>query len=254
MLLTAADGSSASVIGRPMTRIEAPASIAARGVTTRFWSPRRRPAGRTPGTTKKPSGHALWAARTSSPEQTMPSRPALWASAARRAHLVGRAALDAGRGEILFVEAGQDGDRDDLRLGRRRRLGIFEHRPPAGGVDGQDRRLERRQRLHRLGDRIGDVVELQIEEDRQAELAELGDPRRAVGGEEFQPELEPAGDASDGSRDVAGPGQIGRVDRDENRAHMAEAASSVCAGSRGESPAAAARLRRRRFRVHSRAR
>ena len=32
----AASGSSAWVIGRPMTSIEAPASIAARGVTTRF--------------------------------------------------------------------------------------------------------------------------------------------------------------------------------------------------------------------------
>ena len=32
-------GSSAWVIGRPTTRIEAPASIAWRGVTTRFWSP-----------------------------------------------------------------------------------------------------------------------------------------------------------------------------------------------------------------------
>lgn len=48
----AAPGSSALVIGRPTTRMEAPLSRASRGVTTRFWSPLRTPPGRTPGTTK----------------------------------------------------------------------------------------------------------------------------------------------------------------------------------------------------------
>ena len=67
-----------------MTRIEAPAAIAAAGVMTRFWSPTRASAGRIPGTTKKPSAQAARAAATSCPEQTMPSSPASRANAASR--------------------------------------------------------------------------------------------------------------------------------------------------------------------------
>ena len=51
----------------------------------------------------------------------------------------------------------------------------------SAGVDGDDRRLEHMDRLHRAGDGVGDVVELQIEEHRQAEPREHVDAVRAVG-------------------------------------------------------------------------
>src|SRR5205085_1098453 len=77
-------GFGAPVIGRPITSTEAPPSNASRGVTTLFWSATAAPAGRTPGTTRKPSGQAERAASTSSPEQTMPSMPASCARSASR--------------------------------------------------------------------------------------------------------------------------------------------------------------------------
>ena len=42
----AATGSSAPVMGRPMTSLEAPEATAAAGVAMRFWSPTSAPAGR----------------------------------------------------------------------------------------------------------------------------------------------------------------------------------------------------------------
>src|SRR3546814_4178549 len=90
------------------------------------------------------------------------------------------------------VEAGQHRSRDDLRIEARRRLCLFEHRTAARGVDGEDRGFERAQRLNRLGDGVRNVVELEVEEDRQAELRHLMDAVMAVGAEEFEPELEPA--------------------------------------------------------------
>src|SRR5690606_33034494 len=71
----AAAGSSARLMGRPITSTLAPESRACRGVTTRFWSPAALPAGRSPGTTKKPLFHWECTAATSCPEQTIPSRP-----------------------------------------------------------------------------------------------------------------------------------------------------------------------------------
>ena len=56
MSMIARRGFGAPVIGRPMTRTEAPSPRASAGVTTLFWSPTSAPAGRTPGTTRKPSG------------------------------------------------------------------------------------------------------------------------------------------------------------------------------------------------------
>src|SRR5688572_29003010 len=74
------------------------------------------------------------------------------------------------------------------------------------------------QRLDRLADRIGDVVELEVEEDRQAELGHLAHTVAAVGGEEFETELEPADMVADLCRDRLRALEIGSVDRDEDRA------------------------------------
>ena len=76
MASKAATGSSAPVIGRPMTSLDAPASIAAAGVAMRYWSPTSAPAGRTPGVTMRASGpRSARISAASCGEQTMPSAP-----------------------------------------------------------------------------------------------------------------------------------------------------------------------------------
>src|SRR3546814_16141769 len=75
---------------------------------------------------------------------------------------------------------------------RRGGLGVLEHRAAAGGMDGENRRFERTQRLDRLADGVGDIVELEIEEDRQADLVHLVDARAPVRHEEFEAQLDPA--------------------------------------------------------------
>ena len=82
--------------------------------------------------------------------------------------IIGTYPVPADRFQIVAVQAGKDGYADDLRLVRRSGLGFLEHRPAACGVDGEDGRLQRPECLHRFGDRVGDVVQLEVEEDRQA--------------------------------------------------------------------------------------
>ena len=59
-------------------------------------------------------------------------------------------------------------------------------------MNGDDRRFEHVDRLHRAGDGVGDVMELQVEEDRQADMGDLVHAVMAVRAEELEPELEPA--------------------------------------------------------------
>jgi hypothetical protein len=74
----------------------------------------------------------------------------------------------------------------------RRSLGIFHHGAATGGVDGHDRWLEHMDRLHCRSDSVGNIVELEIEEDRQAQFMDLMYPMVAMGAEEFEPQLEAA--------------------------------------------------------------
>jgi hypothetical protein len=111
--------------------------------------------------------------------------------------LIVRGAADAGGGEIALIEAGEDGDGDDLAIIPGGGLGIFHHRPPARGVDGDDRRLKHVDRLHRAGHGVGNIVQLEIEEDRQADLGDLVHAVVAMGAEEFEAKLEPADMALD---------------------------------------------------------
>ena len=85
-------------------------------------------------------------------------------------------------------------------------------------MHGQDRRLQRAQRADRLRDGVGNVVELQVEEDRQPQRRHLAHAVLAILHEEFEAELE----AADMGLDLCGNGfgavGIGRVDRDEDGA------------------------------------
>ena len=70
---------------------------------------------------------------------------------------------------------------------------------------------------HRPGDRIRDVVQLQVEKDRQPERGHRLDAARPLRGEELEPEL----DAADMRRECPGERQgaleIGSVDGAEDR-------------------------------------
>ena len=103
-----------------------------------------------------------------------------------------RCAADADVFQIGRVEAGEHGDRDDLGVEARRRLCFFEHRAAARGVDREYRGFERPQRLDCLGDGVRNVVELEVEKNRQAELRHFMHTMMPVGAEEFETELEPA--------------------------------------------------------------
>ena len=78
--------------------------------------------------------------------------------------------------------------------------------PGYGGVDGHDRWLEHMDRLHCRSDSVGNIVELEIEEDRQAQFMDLMYPMVAMGAEEFEPQLE----AADMILDLAGK-RFGRI-------------------------------------------
>src|SRR3546814_3083185 len=84
-----------------------------------------------------------------------------------------RIAIDAGPRKIAFVKAGQHGDRDDFCVFPRRSLGILHHRAPAAGVDGDNGWFEHMDRLHRAGDRIGNVMQLEVEERSEEHTSEL---------------------------------------------------------------------------------
>ena len=161
---------------------------------------------------------SCFAAATSLPEQTMPSSPASRASAASRSTCAWAVAVDPDRGEIVTVEAGQHGHRHHLRAGRRRRLGVLEHRPPAGGMDGQHRRLERRSAWIALATVFGMSCSLRSRKIGRPSSASSHHSVPAVGAEEFEAELQPAGMVLDPRRDRLRPFQVGRVDRDEDRA------------------------------------
>ena len=127
------------------------------------------------------------------------------------------AALYSGPLQVPLVHAGQHRDTDHLGVLCCRGLGIFKHCAATAGMNGDDGRLKHMDGLHRPGDRVGNVVELEIEKDRQAYLSDQMDAVRPMRAEELEPELDTANVALDllGESDtVLEPGDIeGKVDR-----------------------------------------
>eukprot|EP01136_Pigoraptor_vietnamica_P027896 Opistho-1_new@84769 len=127
--------------------------------------------------------------------------------------LLMRIGRKADRGQVVCVEAGEHRHCDDLGARGRGCLGILKHRAAARGVDGDDRGFERTQRLHRLADSIGNVVELEIQKDRQADIGHLVNALSAVRHEEFKAQLDPADMVADALGDGLGALQVGGVER-----------------------------------------
>ena len=101
-------------------------------------------------------------------------------------------AAHAGGGKVRIVEAGQHGDGDHLGMFARRSLGILHHGPPARCVDRDDGGFQHVDGLHGGGHGVGNVMQLQVKEDRQAHLGQFMHAVVAMGAEEFQPQLQPA--------------------------------------------------------------
>src|SRR5690606_27664299 len=111
---------------------------------------------------------------------------------------------------------------------------------PTAGVNRDDRRLEHVNRLHRAGHRIGNVVQLEVEEDRQADVRDLVHTMVAVRAEELEPELE----AADMRLDLFGQRprcvELRQVERQVDRiGHGAGITFSVGAGFASKGPLAA---------------
>ena len=99
-------------------------------------------------------------------------------------------------------------------------------------MDRQDRWLERAQRHDRFRHRIGNVVQFQVEEDRQPEVGDVHHPGAPVAQEELQPQLDSPGMAADRLDDGSRLIDVGGVDRDVDRpAHASRPMVGAGAGA-----------------------
>jgi len=91
-------------------------------------------------------------------------------------------------GEFRLVERCQHGDGKQANsIGGGNRG--FEHRGPSRGMNGQQVDVEVVCGPYGTGDRVGNVVELEVEKDPLAAATERADDARAGTGEELQPDL-----------------------------------------------------------------
>ena len=123
----------------------------------------------------------------------MPSIPEASARSGETEDLICRGRRDADAGEFVRVHAGEDGDCEEAgRAGCSCRFGCGGHHcGAAAGVDGEERRSGLRGGANGASDGVGYVVELEIEEDVEAAVAELLDDAVAGGVVELHADLEP---------------------------------------------------------------
>ena len=198
MSMIARAGSAAPVIGRPMTSTDAPSSSACAGVTTRFWSAdvgARGPDARDDEEAVRPSRarcrnfgaraddavEAAVAREHRKPRDLVRRRPIDTPMQARSLHR-GWSARSPRRPSSA---AAPPPSRPRASRGRRPR-GRSGSRARSGASASTA-----------FADRVRDVVKLQVEEDRQPELGDAPDARRALGREEFEAELHAAGMLAD---------------------------------------------------------
>ena len=94
---------------------------------------------------------------------------------------------------------------------------ILHHRAATRGVDGYDGGFKRVNRLHCLGNRIGNVVQFKVEENGKAQLLHFMHAMVAIGAEKFETKLYPANLSLDTACQFQRVFEIGRVDGDEDR-------------------------------------
>ena len=183
--------------------------MASPGVATRDWSFKAALAGRTPGTTIRNFGpHARRIARASCADATTPSSPASFASRAKAT------ARDAGDPETptrrsaaasMLVKIVTPSSAGPLCLPATASRAAAASSRPRRGVDVDHPHLRQ---LRRSGDRSGhcvrNVVELEIEENLEAQARELFNRPRAFRSKELASDFEEACCAAKTPRQGAG--------------------------------------------------
>jgi len=123
--------------------------------------------------------------------------------------LVFRGVVDADGGELELIHAGEDGDGEELGRVGHGGGGFssgFEHGGATGGVDGEELGAEGGDGADGARNGVGDVVELEVEEDGVAAMAEFPDEGGAFGDEELKADLEPVAEVVE----LTGEGEGGR--------------------------------------------
>lgn len=133
--------------------------------------------------------------------------------------LVGGRGGDPGLGEAFGAHRGEDGDAEEKQVGGVLFLGFggpLHHLAAAGGMQGEHLDRQGRDGFDGLGDGVGDVVELEVEEDIETEVGDFAHAIGTAGGEHFEADLDPA----DGALELAeggGDGARGLGVEDENK-------------------------------------
>src|SRR4051794_15738656 len=97
-------------------------------------------------------------------------------------------------------------------------------------MNGENRRFERRDRFDGLGHGVRDVVQLEVQENRQLAFGDSQHAFVTVGAEELEAQLHSGRNAAHFARDCRRPMNVGRIYGDEDRAHMTGETSSVDRG------------------------
>jgi hypothetical protein len=95
-------------------------------------------------------------------------------------------------------------------------------------VNGEDRRFQMRKCPDSFLDGVGNVVELQVEEDWQFAFGNVKHALFTVGAEEFQAKLHAASNTANVAGDRCGAVNVGRVDRNEDRVQITGSPSCTC--------------------------
>jgi hypothetical protein len=170
-------------MGRPITRISAPARCASAGVITRFWSARSAPDEekiRTAG----PTDAGNFVSRTDDA-----IKAGLFGEFGQAHDLVGGGAALTDRVDYGVVDTGENRDAKHFYLGvdsARGLSGVPHHPLAARDVDVEHRRAEPGEFARGGCDCVGYVVELHVREHRQTKVRDPTDAVRTDGGDEFQ--------------------------------------------------------------------
>ena len=149
-----------------------------------------------------------------------PARPASRAMAARRSTWSRAVPSTPWRASAAVVEAGEHGHAEQVGrgaaqargFGLRRRLRGLHHGESAGAVEGHIAGFEGDHAAHGARDRVGDVVELEVEEERPAYRAHRADALRSVRTKIFEAELEAAHRRRQQAREALGLGPVARIE------------------------------------------
>ena len=191
-----AAGLAARVIGRPTTSFDAPSAIATAAVATRLWSSSALPGSRIPGTTSKgPLPNSARRPASSPDEHTSPRNSRGKRQSSQPQHLLFDRRTHTDAGQLTAIHAGQHCHRNQRRCIRqtsRSLRGRRKHGPSTRRMDREQGSPAACNRAYRAGDRIGNIVQLQVEKDLKPASPQLLNDRFAFRQEKLKSDFEPA--------------------------------------------------------------